>query len=61
MCSAGVTYVRRLGKAICRKSTPTLYMSNLSGLFSRHRMGDRNAATGKGGALGVCTHRFADH
>ena len=52
---ASRTHVRKLGKTICRKRTPTLYMSNLSGLFRRHRMGDSKAATGRGGALGVCT------
>ena len=31
-------------------------MSNLSGLLRRHKMGDRKAATGKGGARGVCMY-----
>ena len=34
---------------------PTLYISKRSGLFRRHRMGERVAARGSGGALGVCT------
>ena len=58
---ASRTHVRKLGKTICRKRTPTLYMSNLSGLFRRHRMGDSKAATGRGGALGVCTHTHTLH
>ena len=46
--------VRSAGMAICSSSTPTLYMSKRSGLFSCHRMGDSIAATGGGGARGVC-------
>lgn len=49
---ASRTYVRKLGKTICRNSTPTLYMSNLSGLLRRHRMGDSKAATGRSGGGG---------
>ena len=58
--SARRPHLRRGGKAICRKSMPTLYMSKRSGLFRRHRMGDRVAARGSGGALGVCTAGQAD-
>lgn len=46
---------RSTGMDICSSSTPTLYMSKRSGLFSCHRMGDSIAATGRGGARGVCT------
>lgn len=45
--------VRRLGKAICSSVTPQLYMSKRSGFSMRHSTGDRNAATGGGGGLGV--------
>ena len=48
---------RSAGMAICSSSTPTLYMSKRSGLFSCHRMGDSTAATGGGGARGVCMPR----
>jgi hypothetical protein len=46
--------LRSPGKAICSSTTPMLYMSNLSGAFMRHSTGDRKAATGRGGGLGVC-------
>ena len=39
--------------AIWSRVMPALYMSNLSGPFSCHSTGDRNAATGVGGARGV--------
>ena len=51
--------VRSAGIAACSRSTPTLYMSKRSGLFSCHRMGDSIAATGGGGALGVCMHHHS--
>jgi len=39
--------------------TPALYMSKRSGVLSCHRMGDSIAATGSGGARGVCAHASA--
>lgn len=45
---------RSAGMAACSSMTPVLYMSKRSGLFSCHRMGDSAAATGIGGARGVC-------
>ena len=45
--------LRSGGKHICKRRIPTLYMSNLSGLFKLHSTGLRAAATGVGGALGV--------
>lgn len=46
---------RSAGMAACSSSTPTLYMSKRSGLLSCHRIGESAAATGGGGARGVCT------
>ena len=46
--------LRKGANTICINDTPTLNMSNRSGSFSLQRMGDKAAATGTGGALGVC-------
>lgn len=47
---------RSAGMVACSSITPALYMSKRSGLFSCHRIGDSVAATGIGGARGVCAH-----
>ena len=52
---------RSAGMAACKSMTPTLYMSKRSGLFSCHSIGERKAATGGGGALGVCATHAHTH
>lgn len=45
----------------CMSVTPTLKMSNRSGFSIAHRIGERRAATGAGGGLGVCRAGYREH